>query len=202
MIVIGGHARFALNDSFWYLLFLLSLDASGEIEHVAGGATFLWWPYLFLFLITGAAVWASAMARHLWHRNWRRVVSLILVPTSVMTCWSVALRHGLDVSWARFKVNEAEYRADLAKLPDSGNVPKQMEWHWGSTGFAGSGNSESTIVYDDTGAIERARNELANGLAVTECLKLLSCFDNEPYSTDLSIRRIEDKFYLVTLYFN
>jgi hypothetical protein len=200
MIVMGGRRHFVIYDSFWYLLFLLSLDASVEIEHVVDGAIFLWVPYLILFLVIGAAIWASAMARHLWHRNWRRVISLILVPVTVVAFCSLANRHGFDVTWARFKMNEEKYRADLAKLPSS-RAPKQMEWHWGSTGFAGSGNSESTIVYDESGAIERARNELATGSRVTECLRLLSCFDNAPYSDDISIHRVEDKFYLVTLSF-
>jgi hypothetical protein len=199
MIVTGGRNHFVLYESFWYLFFLVSLDASEEVEHAIGGAIFLWVPYLLLFLFIGAGIWASSMARHLWHRHWRRVASLILVPITVVTIWTVALRHGFDVGWARFKINEAKYRADLANLPDSG--PKQMEWHWGSTGFAGIGNSESTIVYDDSGAVERAMSELANGAKVTDCLKVLSCFDSTPYSDDFSIRRIEDKFYLVTLYF-
>lgn len=192
--------RFTPFYALWFVPFFAWFDATSEIENVYSLYPFLFLPCLALVLLIGVSTYATAMARHLWHRRWRRVISLVLAPVVVVFGYLFATSHGLDATWVRFTFNKSNYLADVAHLPQNGGTPKQMHWGWGGTGFAGIANSEIDLIYDESGAVESVHQALARGADPTDCLKILNCFDGQTAS--LSIRRLDANFYLATWYYD
>ena len=193
--------RFTASYGVWFALFLILTDANIGLN-LAPTPTFALFILLLLSLTVGIFLWPATLARHLWHRRWRRVVSLIAGTIVAFSLFSGLRLAGLDTTWVSFQLHKQSYLADIAKLPQDNAHPRLLSWPWDKTGFAGIANSEESIVYDESDQLDltEAQRSLAwkqRAWAIDTPGKSIPGY-RLGSDAETSVRRLEGHFYLVT----
>jgi hypothetical protein len=78
----------------------------------------------------------------MWHGLWRRAVSLLLITVFVWPIMGGCIIAGDYIHLA------LAYPFYAAKIAASDESLLPVSFDWGATGFAGSGNSERSLIYD------------------------------------------------------
>lgn len=141
-----------------------------------------------------------ALGVNVWHRRWRRVVSIIAVPVLVGGIVRSAAAMGIDSDVIHLQLSRSVYLAAVARLP-AAEVPKLVCWDWGSRSFFGGGQISWTLVYDDKDEIALPKSAWTPAWTnAAERTLIKPCglyFVIDTTDRDFSVRHLGGHFYLV-----
>ncbi|WP_303977864.1 hypothetical protein [Dongia mobilis] len=145
-------------------------------------------------MLIGTLLWPAAIARQLWHRRWRRFISLTGMPIVAIGLLIGLLRAGFDATWVRLQFRKQDLLTDIARLPSG--LPRLAAWHWGHDGLTAFDVTASWIVYDESDRLDPG--EMQNSEAWRQrTLAAIGAY--APDETDLWARKVDGHFYLVQL---
>lgn len=172
-----------------------------ELSYVLGHRVLL----LFLgslVVLTAVFFLLQALVRHVWHRRWRHILSLVVMPFVVAVPLLGALGHGIDASWLRLQVTKPLYIADMPGRASDDTKPSFFAWDWDISAVREGYQSEASLIYDESDQLAGSRfvwsEALKAHLAAPQFRDLAgfrSFFDGDSRTT---MRRLDGHFYLVT----
>lgn len=100
----------------------------------------------------------------------------------------------------RFRLNRQHYVDQIAQLPQTG-APRLAAFDWGSTGGVAVANVFYTLVYDESGEIDRLVEERTMEWRQRACSvsNLRTCFTkkSDPPRYYVDVRKMDTHFYLM-----
>lgn len=105
-------------------------------------------PVLILPAATVACIFLVGLIRHLWRRQWRSLLSVLVAPIVTAIQFGGLIRFQFAPDWFRFQFARPYYAWQARNL--SGPSPRYHECNWGGTGGVAAANIFFKLVYDET----------------------------------------------------
>lgn len=108
---------------------------------------FLYLPVVLLLVAVMTVAWLIATTWLLLTRRWRGLVSALVSPAFGLVIPIAVYESGFS---PRFWIERPRMERTVAEMPDQAGR-RYKEFSWDSTGSAVGGNTEQTMVYDESG---------------------------------------------------
>ena len=148
-----GSDRFLWGFPLFAVACEILLAVLDYLDRINGGAFFV--ILLFVLIELGMTVVAVVGIVFLIKGKFKLAASLLLPPFIVASplLLPIGPYEYFAFDWLRFLITKEKYAQVIDQMPPADRASRVVLFDWGSEGFAGIGNSQYYLVYDESGEI-------------------------------------------------